>query len=79
MSKGTGHYRVLDELIERVETLVARDPTIPVLELDEHSLFQLPGFRCADISPTPDQVKVALAEAQERHRLRGGPYKKVPR
>ena len=78
MSKGTGYYRVLDELIERIEALVPEHPEILDLS-DPFELFKVPGFACGDLDPSLAQASAALAEAKERHRLRGGPYKKVSR
>jgi hypothetical protein len=78
MSKGTGYYRVLDELAERIEALVPQHPEILDLS-DPFELFRVPGFACGDLDPTLAQASAALGEVKERHRLRRGPYKKVSR
>lgn len=71
MSKGTGYYRVLDELLERIEKLIPTHPEI--LDLDDAwGLLKIPGFDCSDLDPSLAQASAALAEAKQRHHARGG-------
>ena len=67
------HYQALDGVIEAIESAVMKHPDTDVESLTELSLFTDLRIDFSEIDPSLDQLREGLAEAKERHRLRGGP------